>query len=61
MINIAERLNVKAQVKSVGGEDAVPSTQPAGTGAQADSQVAAYPAKNLVLDGGRYFVANYEK
>ena len=60
MINIAERLKVEAQVKSRGSEDAAPSMQPTGA-EQADNKVAAYPAKNLILDGGRYFVGNHEK
>ena len=61
MINIAERLKAESQVKSGGREDAVSGAQPASAEVQADKQVAAYPAKNLVLEGGRYFVANHEK
>ena len=61
MINIAERLKVEAQVKSGGGDDAASSAQLAGAEIQADNQVAAYPATNLILDGGRYFVEIQKK
>jgi len=64
MIKIAERLKAQAGAQVQAGVDQVSNMEqddPAISKLRDDNKVAAYPAKNLILDSGRYYAADNKK
>lgn len=59
MINIADNPIVRGQLKKPAPEAGGP--EPAAVSETPPADSPAYPAKNLVLDGGRYYPSKAEK